>query len=121
MGLVQERRNSIANALELRLSCTNPSIWHDTVVDLCGIALFSSLVWVEAVPRFNIKTTSLGMNSHYRDETIVWPSYLYNGNPYIGNAVCLYWNEPQMIYSIIFVMAAYCHWDNHIIVMAPLK
>ena len=26
-GLVQERRNSIANALELRLSCTYPSIW----------------------------------------------------------------------------------------------
>ena len=24
-GLVQERRNSIANALELRLPCTNPS------------------------------------------------------------------------------------------------
>ena len=24
-GLVQERRNSIASALELRLSCTNPS------------------------------------------------------------------------------------------------
>ena len=24
-GLVQERRNSIANALELRLSCINPS------------------------------------------------------------------------------------------------
>ena len=27
-GLVQERRNSIANALELHLSCTNPSIWY---------------------------------------------------------------------------------------------
>ena len=26
-GSVQERRNSIANALELRLSCTKPSIW----------------------------------------------------------------------------------------------
>ena len=26
-GLVQERRNSIANALELRLSRINPSIW----------------------------------------------------------------------------------------------
>ena len=26
-GLVQERRSSIANALELRLSCTNPSTW----------------------------------------------------------------------------------------------
>ena len=36
-GLVQERRNSIANALELHLSCTNPSIcsWsvmHDDVI-----------------------------------------------------------------------------------------
>ena len=26
-GLVQERRNSISNALDLRLSCTNPSKW----------------------------------------------------------------------------------------------
>ena len=26
-GLGQERRNSIANAVELRLSCTNPSMW----------------------------------------------------------------------------------------------
>ena len=26
-GLVQERRNSIASAMELCLSCTNPSIW----------------------------------------------------------------------------------------------
>ena len=26
---MQERRNSIANALELRLSCTNPSICRD--------------------------------------------------------------------------------------------
>ena len=25
-GLVQKKRNSIANALELRLSCSNPSI-----------------------------------------------------------------------------------------------
>ena len=27
-GLMQERHNSIANALDLCLSCTNPSIWH---------------------------------------------------------------------------------------------
>ena len=27
-GLVQERHNSIANALEVRLSCTNPSNGH---------------------------------------------------------------------------------------------
>ena len=29
-GLVQERRNSNANTLELRLSCTNPLIWYNT-------------------------------------------------------------------------------------------
>ena len=28
-GLVQERRNSIANALELRLYCTNPSKYKE--------------------------------------------------------------------------------------------
>ena len=33
IGSVQERRNSIANGLELHLSCINPSIWtHDGLV-----------------------------------------------------------------------------------------
>ena len=31
-GLVQERRNSIANTLELHLSCINPSIYHSSDV-----------------------------------------------------------------------------------------
>ena len=44
-GLVQERRNSIANALELRLSCINPSTlvtdvegdsWEITHIGLIG-------------------------------------------------------------------------------------
>ena len=30
-GLVQERRYSIANALELRLSCSDPSLWYQTM------------------------------------------------------------------------------------------
>ena len=34
-GLKQERRNSIANALELRLSLTNPSICYIAYVRLC--------------------------------------------------------------------------------------
>ena len=33
-GLVQERRNSIANALELRLSCTNPSTYKIQTIPL---------------------------------------------------------------------------------------
>ena len=30
-GLVQERRNSSALAVKLRLSCTNPSIYHSSI------------------------------------------------------------------------------------------
>ena len=30
--LVQERRNSSALAMELRFSCTNPSIWYINVI-----------------------------------------------------------------------------------------
>ena len=41
-GLVQERRNSIANALELRLSCTNPSKRNASSNDLS--ILFAVLV-----------------------------------------------------------------------------
>ena len=43
-GLVQERRNSIANALELRLSCINQSIWASwlfkspTTLTVCSTA-----------------------------------------------------------------------------------
>ena len=44
-GLVQERRNSIANALELCLSCTNPSIlrWARDVVVVNSSCYFSCL------------------------------------------------------------------------------
>ena len=35
-GLVQERRNSIANALELRISCTNPSIMLPGWLKICA-------------------------------------------------------------------------------------
>ena len=40
-GLVQERRNSIANALELRLSCTNPLMWYPFLMHwrCCSLAL----------------------------------------------------------------------------------
>ena len=37
-GLMQERRNSIANALELRLSCTNPLTWFfDPIVVILSL------------------------------------------------------------------------------------
>ena len=40
-GLVKERRNSITNALDLRLRCTNPSIWRN---DLAIVPTFSFYV-----------------------------------------------------------------------------
>ena len=46
-GLVQEKRNSIANALELHLSFTNPSIWNLYMVfrvPADGLATISSHV-----------------------------------------------------------------------------
>ena len=49
-GLVQERRNSIANALELCLSCTKPSIWW-TYFDV-------TMTCVLPVPWFNPYATT---------------------------------------------------------------
>ena len=43
-GLVQERRNSIASALELRLSYTNPSIWDYSVNCHVPIKLFKMML-----------------------------------------------------------------------------
>ena len=63
--LVQEKRYSIANALELRLSCTNPSIswiWCWAImgfvirVPLCAGNIYECRVWFEVTPRvFNMK------------------------------------------------------------------
>ena len=39
-GLVHKRRNSIANALELCLSCTNPSSYY------CYIIVLSGALWL---------------------------------------------------------------------------
>ena len=48
-GLMQKRRNSSANALELRLSCTNPS--------LCRF-VFQIFYWREEVPGQHVKTVA---------------------------------------------------------------
>ena len=41
-GLVQERRHSSALAVELRLSCSNPSIWT-----LNSLRMFNDVVWLD--------------------------------------------------------------------------
>ena len=47
-------------------------------------------------PRINIKMTYQYRNSHYKDKTVVRPSYLYNGNPY-PERPSLYWKGALII------------------------
>ena len=42
---MQERHNSIANALELRLSCTDPSMWTDPM------KTYTKTIW-KTVPQY---------------------------------------------------------------------
>ena len=70
MGLVQERRNSIANALELRLSCTNSSIWPSPLPESVSI-LQQLWTWTKAVPH------SLYMLLYYTGLTAL---YIVAGN-----------------------------------------
>ena len=55
-GLVQERRNSIANALELRLPCTNPSIYTHCLPAPPGICWICFIYWQAAVARCVLST-----------------------------------------------------------------
>ena len=48
--------------------------------------------------RLNINMVLYG-DSHYKDKMVVRPSYLYNGNPYTGKMIYLYWDVPQPVRS----------------------
>ena len=86
-GVVQERRNRSAFAMELRLPCTKPSIWvyHNAVKCLEN--------W-EPSPYIN--RLSGYDDSHYKDETVMWPSYFYNGNSYAGKRTYFPRDTPRL-------------------------
>ena len=44
-GLVQERRNTITNALELHLSCTNPLQWEVESKNTHSVCKFLPVLW----------------------------------------------------------------------------
>ena len=74
-GLVQERRNSSALAMELRFYCTNPMI--------CDWCCFSSMSFSIRL-HFQYKdclSMYMCRDFHYKDKTVKRPSYLYNENP----------------------------------------
>ena len=78
-GLMQEKCNSVANALELRLSCTNPSKWWFCVILHAGWPASP----IASGPLFTKKTPSYGYRDPHDKPKTVWrPSQVYNRNPY---------------------------------------
>ena len=66
-----------------------------------GIAIPGKTVFlIETAPRalsqYKDSLSRYG-DSHYKDETVVRPSYLYNGNPYTAKMISLYWDGPLNI------------------------
>ena len=81
-SLVQERRNSIANALELRLSCTNTSICGYTrQITLFGGNMTISAIIVFSVPLLRLAPRVVPRTDHRRTHcgtpvtrrTLAWP------------------------------------------------
>ena len=67
------------------------SWFYHTTSDILNVLL-------HAGPHFNIKTVfSMYMDSHYKDEMVVIPSYLYTWYCYTGKTVALYWDGPQVL------------------------
>ena len=85
--LVQERYNSIANALELRVSCTNPLTWEKFTVS-AHTARSPSGPWV------NLKQDGMGSKPQDRTEHI--HGSVQERHYSIANALelCLSWTNP---------------------------
>ena len=58
-------------------------------VPLCGKQ------WVWAVSQYKAGL-SMYWDFHCKDKTVLWPSHLYNGSPYIGKT-SLYWHGPLVV------------------------
>ena len=53
-------------------------------------------------PYLNMKTVfpSHAWDFHYRNKTVVRPSYLYDENSYTSKAIHLYWDGPQLTFGL---------------------
>ena len=74
-GLVQERTNSISNALELRLSCTNPSKWkHSLHADFhVSLMVVRTTFWTNIRVAGELRFHSLWF-IHFSRPTCMWNS-----------------------------------------------
>ena len=73
-GLVRERRNSIANAPELRLSCTNPLRYWISVVCCLDIQYMQRIAALECVIlKLIVFGDGVGWNSFSVHDLTHWP------------------------------------------------
>ena len=49
-------------------------------------------------------------NSHYKDRAVSWPSYLYNGNPILGQTIFILRWDPDLYHNLVIVglYLSYC-------------
>ena len=74
-GLVQEIRNCISNALELRLSCTNPSKWKPFLHADCHVSLMvgRTSCWTNTRVVGELRVHSIWF-IHFSRSTCIWNS-----------------------------------------------
>ena len=66
--------------------------------------------------RLNVEELSYqDKNYHYKDKTVMRPSYLYNGNSYPGKTAFSYWDNPQI------TNYRQCLFDWHYSAVLPVK
>ena len=54
--------------------------------ELGGVKYWSPSQYKDGLSRYG--------DFHYKDKTVLRPSYLYDGNPYTGKTIYLYWDSP---------------------------
>ena len=96
-GLVQERHNSIANTLELRLSCTDPSIYFYVFYEMLSVFV----LWYRGIFWFNPNMQSLTLGL-----TLTLPSPDAGRITYhsilVTNASLLLCEKPSAVFLVIY-------------------
>ena len=107
-GLMQERCNSIANALELCLSCTNPTIWLLTPLTLIIIC---DLVWVSDDIQPNNKIWFLALS--WWSSSVMWYYSMSSWGLWFTHAVinmgmrCGGGGAPHVL--LVYIIHQLCH------------
>ena len=71
--------------------------WHTSNITAAAATSIPSASSSASAGPIPISRQSMYEDSHYKDKTVSWPSYLYNGNPHTGKMASLYWSIPGLL------------------------